>query len=673
MKIIKLFILSLVLLFPANFACADLSNNNKYLDAILDKAEKFNDKMVYKHPKPFTIYDPGTEEWVDYEKYGEFQNAGSTDYKYAVTDPIGLKAASGEGIYPNNTSAQKSPDYKKFKQENKLAGSHWNFVYTDNFQMNFYKWCVTAESPGVKQYMTALALDRAGNYKHAVKAYYACLVFFPTSYGWSKYKMPWYIGPLCAARIKYLTREHPEIGVKLEGCGIIADNIFDADPKNDVFYVNPGKLVPAGAKDFKREYIDLEKAGVKKITGEGRTKIVEYNNGHFQLMFDDKPYVVRGMTYMSNLVGLTPASIMRGSYGPNAAGVYPEPGTVNNTNAWTWDDYNKNGIIDGPFEAWPDANRNEKQDKNEKNAGDFALMKAMGVNTLRIYHSKGLNKDVLKEGYEKYGFMYLMGNLIGMYAMDNGVGWDAGTDYSSPKCREAMLESIRQMMADFKDEPYVLAWVLGNENNYSWLGATNVQQKPEAYYKFANEAAKLIKSLDPQKRPVIISNGDVGFIDYFAKHCPDIDVFGANIYRGESGFGSFWHDVLRKCAKPALITEYGCPAYAKGWNEARREEGQASYHRGNWIDIEENMAGVVDGSGGAFGGVIFEWTDEWWKLEGESDPYVHDEETNSEMPFMDGGGYEEWFGIVGLGDGKDSTFKRQLRKAYFTYRKLWNK
>jgi beta-glucuronidase len=390
-------------------------------------------------------------------------------------------------------------------------------------------------------------------------------------------------------------------------------------------------------------------------------------------MLDDKPYAVKGMTYGPNLVGLTPQTIMAGTYGPDSSGEYPHPGDVNNTTAWTWDDYNKNGLADGPFEAWADANRNEKQDKNEKNAGDFALMKAMGVNTLRIYHSKGLNKDILKTGYEKYDFMYLMGNLIGMYAIDNGVGWEKGTDYSNPVCQKAMLDSIKQMMKDFKDEPYVLAWVLGNENNYSWFGATNVQSNPEAYYKFANECAKLIKSLDPHKRPVIISNGDIGFIDYFAKYCPDIDVFGANVYRGEAGFGSFWQDVLRKLAKPALITEYGCPAYAKGWSQARREEGQASYHRGNWIDIEDNMAGVKGGSGGALGGIIFEWSDEWWKLEGDSDPNVHDEATNSDMPFMDGGGYEEWFGIAGIGDGKDSVFKRQLRKAYFAYRKLWNK
>lgn len=644
------------------------------INAVLNAAEKYNSSMVYTAPKPFPIYDNGTEEWIDYEKYGEFQNLGTKNYKYAVKDTKGLKAASGEGIYPNNTSAQNSPDYKKFKSENKLAGSHWKFLNTDDYQLNFYKWCVAAESPAVKLYFTADILDKAGNYKHAVKAYYACLVFFPSSYGYSKYKTPWYIAPACAARIEYLTREHPEIGVKLVGCDIISENTFDADTRNDIFYVNPGKLVPAAAKDFEREYIDLAKVVIKKVTGDGRTRIEEYNNGHFRLTLDGKPYVIRAMTYGPNLVGLTPEKIItEGVYGPDSYGISPKQGEVNNTNAWMWDDYNKNGLQDGPFDAWVDANRNEKQDKNEINVGDFALMKEMGVNSLRIYHSKGLNKNVLKEGYEKYGFMYLMGNLIGMYAIDNGYGFETRTDYSDPVCQKAMLESVKQMVEDFKDEPYVLAWVLGNENNFSWFGMTNVIDNPEAYYRFANDVAKLIKSLDPQKRPVIISNGETMFLDYFAKYCPDIDIFGANVYRGEAGFGSFWKEVSRKCNKPALITEYGCPAFAKGWTTARAEEGQASYHKGNWTDLENNMAGIAGGAGNALGGVVFEWSDEWWKLEGDSDPYLHDETTNSEMPFLDGGGYEEWFGIVGLGDGKDSTFKRQLRKSYFVYRELWQK
>jgi len=75
-----------------------------------------------------------------------------------------------------------------------------------------------------------------------------------------------------------------------------------------------------------------------------------------------------------------------------------------------------------------------------------------------------------------------------------------------------MLESVRQMVEEYKNEPYVLMWLLGNENNYGV--AANADKEPEAFYRFANECAKLIKSLDPQKRPVAISNGDAFIFGY---------------------------------------------------------------------------------------------------------------------------------------------------------------
>jgi beta-glucuronidase len=123
--------------------------------------------------------------------------------------------------------------------------------------------------------------------------------------------------------------------------------------------------------------------------------------------------------------------------------------------------------------------------------------------------------------------------------------------------------------------------------------------------------------------------------------------------------------------KPVVITEYGCPAYAKDWSEAAAEEGQAEYHKGCWNDIEDNLAGVEGGVGNALGGVIFEWTDEWWKS--GQNPYGHDEIPQWYGPFLDGGGYKEWFGICSLGDGRDSPLKRELKRVYFMYRDLWNR
>ena len=142
----------------------------------------------------FTLADPGTEEIVDYSSYGEFVGAGTENYRYIVRDPAGLSRAVGEGIYPNSASIFKDPQYIKFKKEGKLEGSHWDFINTKDYQANFYKWATTSESRGVKLFYAALALERAGHYIHALKAYYAIVVHFPHSIGWTYWHTPWYVG-----------------------------------------------------------------------------------------------------------------------------------------------------------------------------------------------------------------------------------------------------------------------------------------------------------------------------------------------------------------------------------------------------------------------------------------------------------------------------------------------
>jgi beta-glucuronidase len=80
-----------------------------------------------------------------------------------------------------------------------------------------------------------------------------------------------------------------------------------------------------------------------------------------------------------------------------------------------------------------------------------------------------------------------------------------------------------------------------------------------------------------------------------------------------------------------------------------------------------NSAGL--GSGNAIGGFVFEWLDEWWKA---YEPSRHDKTRLSAGPFLDGFYYEEWFGLVGQGDGTKSPYLRRLKRAYFVYKELWN-
>jgi beta-glucuronidase len=209
-------------------------------------------------------------------------------------------------------------------------------------------------------------------------------------------------------------------------------------------------------------------------------------------------------------------------------------------------------------------------------------------------------------------------------------------------------------------------WLLGNENVYGV--ACNADKKPESYFKFVNEAAKLIKSLD-SNHPVSVASGDVLFLDRFAQYATEVDLFGANVYRGEGGFGAYWESAKRLTDKPAFVTEYGCPAYVYCYTKEQQEDAQAEYLKSCWDDIMDNSA-FSPGAGNAVGGILFEWLDEWWK---GYEPNIHDTKGLWVGPFPDGYMHEEWLGVAGQGDGNSSPFLRQLRKSYYTYQKLWGK
>lgn len=601
----------------------------------------------------FSLFDPGEEKVVNYEKYGDFSGVGTKDYKYVIKDQKGLARAAGEGIYPNTESVLKDPVYQSLKSAGKLEGNIWSFVETENYQANFFKWATTEETkiPGLKLYFTGLALEKAGLFAHAIKAYYALVVNFPKTMDWTFFHTPWYPARVAIDKIIVISRNYPELGMKLVDTQIKIENGYDNDPNNDVFIVNPGKIVSCPPDEVREKRADLSKLNILKTIGKGRVQLVQFENRHWQMLVDGKPFFVKSVAYTPNKVGLT-----------------PDNGSLTVYKDWMLADFDNNGKIDGPFDAWVDKNRNNQQDADEPAVGDFELMKEMGVNAIRLYHHS-YNKDLLRSLYENYGIMVMMGDYLGAYAVGSGAAWNVGTDYTDLEHQRNMINSIKEVVMEYKDKPYILMWVLGNENNYGVANNANVE--PITYYRFANHVAKWIKSVDPN-HPVAICNGDVLFLDIFAKYCPDIDIYGTNSYRGKDGFGkSFWGSVKEECDKPVMITEYGCPAYAEGKSREVAEEGQAEYHKGCWEDIVLNSAGL--GIGNAIGGVAFEWSDEWWKDGNAWEAGKHGTRGQFKGPFLDGWLYEEWLGICSQGDGTQSPFLRHLRPVYYLYQELWKK
>lgn len=362
-------------------------------------------------------------------------------------------------------------------------------------------------------------------------------------------------------------------------------------------------------------------------------------------------------------------------YFPVKVGEDPGSGTMRD---WMVVDDDKNGRIDSPYDSWVDKNHNNKRDKDEPVVGDFQLMHDMGCNTIRIYHSPSAspkiqkiyegqssaeviyrhppNKQLLRDLFNKYGIRVAMGNLLGAYAVGSAASYDAGTDYTDSAQLDNMMATVEDMVKEYKDEPFLLMWVLGNENNYAELTHTNASKNPAAYAQFVERAAKRIKQLDPH-HPVALCNGETQLVFAYAKYAPSIDIFGVNSYRMPT-FGSLWQQISRSFDRPVMLTEFGL-SYPKIVNGVLDQEHQAMQHRKVYCDIVRHSAGQGT-PGNAIGGFVFEWLDNWWQNGDIDQPNLKPSGWNNEIN-----------GMAGQGNGKNSPFLRDIRKVYFTYQALW--
>jgi len=317
--------------------------------------------------------------------------------------------------------------------------------------------------------------------------------------------------------------------------------------------------------------------------------------------------------------------------------------------------------------------------------GEMTLLKNMGVNTIRVY--TGIPKKWIEYIYTNYGIHTMLNHSFGRYGLSINGTWVTNTEYADATTRNELLNEVKQLVSEYKDTKGLLLFLLGNENNYGlvWEGAetenipvktknSTVRKRARALYKLFNEAAVEMKSID-NSHPIALCNGDLQYLDLIIKECPDVDIFGTNIYRGES-FGDVFEKVNKKYRKPVLFTEFGSDALNAVTN-LEDQDAQASILKENWREIYENAAGIGK-SGNCIGGFTFQFSDGWWKSGQTKNLDIHDIHAS-----WANGGYsfdyikgknnmnEEWFGICAKGPtDKNGMYPLYPRSAYYILQKV---
>lgn len=318
---------------------------------------------------------------------------------------------------------------------------------------------------------------------------------------------------------------------------------------------------------------------------------------------------------------------------------------------------------------------------------EMSLLQNMGVNSIRVY--SGIPKKWIEYVYDNYGIYTMLNHTFGRYGLTIDGVWTPVTKYSDKKTQDLLLSEVKKMAEDYKNTRGLLLFLLGNENNYGlfWAGSETEdfpdeedkkrevgEKRGRPMYKLMNDASKAIKSINPN-HPVAICNGDVLFLEIIADECPDVDIYGTNVYRGKS-FGDLFDKVKKEYGKPVLFTEFGSDVF-NARNGEEDQQAQAYYAKHNWKEIYENAAGLGK-AGNAIGGYTFQFSDGWWKFGQTKNLEIHD--TNAswsnggyQFDFLEGENNmnEEWFGICAKGPTNNKgNYTLYPRAAYYTLKEV---
>ncbi len=301
---------------------------------------------------------------------------------------------------------------------------------------------------------------------------------------------------------------------------------------------------------------------------------------------------------------------------------------------------------------------------------DFPVLRTLGANAVRLYHweKSADHFDFLDQAYNG-GLNPIY--VIAGYWINEGLNIDP---LSTTNVRNQIKADFQAMVAAHKDHPAILMWSVGHNLNL-----------PEAYgnnlphlFSLINELAEAAHLEEGTKaHPVTTALADQNLATTLSGYegaVPALDVWGANVYRGNS-FGTLFSEIDPVSQKPLLLLEYGIDAYDNTRGNEYEKLGdptQADSTEGLWKEIAAHGQTCV-------GGTIMSYSDEWWKgrytgdtsCPADPDPALHGRCGFSANTQPDGYANEEWWGIVRVLDNGTGPDKVEPRAAYYRLQVLW--
>jgi Glycosyl hydrolases family 2, TIM barrel domain len=193
-----------------------------------------------------------------------------------------------------------------------------------------------------------------------------------------------------------------------------------------------------------------------------------------------------------------------------------------------------------------------------------ADLAATGANTTRTWGTDSTSAKLLAAG-DLYNVHVVMG-----FWLNQNVNYC--TDHTLNKTLNSIVNSVNQ----YKNDPGVLLWDIGNEvilQAQNYFSGTTLENDRVCYAQYVNQISQAIHAADPN-HPTTSTDAWTGAWPYYATYSPDLDLLAVNQYGGICTVQSSWQAGPTgngtPYTKPYIVTEFGPPG---SWEVPNDENG----------------------------------------------------------------------------------------------------